>query len=124
MKTETQIVREICEWLEKGGFFFWRSNNVPVMQGTRMRALPKYTPRGLSDIMIVWRGRFIAVECKRPAQPDAREPNGRKVRGGKLTDAQREWAVGLSLAGGEFIEAFSVEDVRRELKNITGLDFD
>jgi len=62
-KKETEIQREICDYLAtRKDLFFWRSNNVPVYG----RALPKYTPRGLADIMILQTGRFIAIEVKRP----------------------------------------------------------
>ncbi len=73
-KLEKDIQREICEWLQLQGYFFWRSNNVPVFGmnngGKRtFRALPKFTPRGLPDIMvIVAGGRFLALEVKRPGQ--------------------------------------------------------
>ena len=67
-KLEKDIQREICDWLFKKEFFFWRSNNVPVFDKGRMqfRALPKYTPRGLPDIMIIFKGKFIALEVKVP----------------------------------------------------------
>lgn len=68
LEKETQNL--ICEWLDVKGFFFWRSNNVPVfaMSGSgyrTFRKLPKYTPKGLPDIIIVHHGKFIGVEVKR-----------------------------------------------------------
>lgn len=67
-KLEKDIQREICDWLFSQGFFFWRSNNMPVFDSKRMkyRALPKYTPRGLPDIMIIEKGKFIGLEVKVP----------------------------------------------------------
>lgn len=67
---EKDIQREICKWLESEGYFFWRSNNVPVFERSggkgRFRALPKYTPRGLPDIMMITYGNFIGIEVKKP----------------------------------------------------------
>ncbi len=70
-KLEKDIQREICEWLQEKGYFFWRSNNIPVFgmnNGGRrtFRTLPKFTPRGLPDIICIFNGHFIAFEVKRP----------------------------------------------------------
>jgi hypothetical protein len=69
-KLEKDIQREICDWLDSEGYFFWRNNTVPVFQqdkyGARFRKLPKYTPRGLPDIIILYFGEFIGLEVKVP----------------------------------------------------------
>ncbi|MES2287449.1 MAG: VRR-NUC domain-containing protein [Bacteroidota bacterium] len=72
-KLEKDIQREICEELDKKGYLFWRSNNIPVFgknNGGKMtfRAMPKYTPKGLPDIMLVFKGQFFALEVKRPGE--------------------------------------------------------
>lgn len=69
-KLEKDIQREICDWLFINHFFFWRSNNIPVFGRSndgvkRFRALPKYTPKGLPDIMCIVNGKFIGIEVKR-----------------------------------------------------------
>ena len=70
-KLEKDIQREICDWLQESGFFFWRNNTVPVFQrdkyGARFRKLPKYTPAGLPDIIVIHNGKFISLEVKVPA---------------------------------------------------------
>lgn len=68
---EKDIQSEIMEWLNKEGYFFWRQNNMPVygMSGSgymRWRSMPKFTPKGLPDIMIIHRGFFISFEVKLP----------------------------------------------------------
>ncbi len=117
MKSETQILLEICDWLKKEGFFFWRSNNIPAGGRTfgTFRALPKYTPRGLPDIMIVRNGTFIGLEVKREGSEDEREKNGRKIRAGKLTPDQAEWGVGLTVSGGEYYCVHSLQEVKDQL---------
>jgi hypothetical protein len=103
---EKDIQRGICDWLALKGFFFWRSNNTPVFSASgrnndgamRFRALPKYTPRGLPDIIVVHRGKFIALEVKRP--------------GAKLRAEQAEFGCKVVVAGGEYHKVCSLEDVR------------
>ncbi len=65
-KLESEIQREICDWLFNRGVFFWRHNAVPVFEKGHFRALPKYTPRGLPDVLIILDGKFIALEVKVP----------------------------------------------------------
>lgn len=65
-KLETEIMREICDWLALQKFFFWRQNNVPVFDKGHFRAMPKYTPRGLPDIIILYQGHLITLEVKVP----------------------------------------------------------
>lgn len=102
---ESQIVREICEFLEHGNFFFWRSNNVPVFshgngdnKGTmRFRALPKYTPRGIPDIMVLVKGKFVGVEVKRP--------------GAKLRPEQAEFGAKLVMNDGDYYVVHSLDEL-------------
>lgn len=113
MKTETQLLLEICDYLKREGIFFWRSNNIPAGGRTfgTFRALPKYTPRGLPDIMIVHGGKFIGLEVKREGSENEREKNGRKIRAGKLTPDQAEYGAALVKAGGDYACVRSVQDV-------------
>lgn len=100
---ESVISREICDWLELGDYFFWRSNNVPVFAMSndgvrRFRALPKHTPRGLPDIIVIHQGKFIALEVKRP--------------GAKLRPEQGEFGVKCALRGGYYYVVHSLAEVR------------
>lgn len=106
---EKDIQREICEWLKANHIFFWRSNNVPVFSTSndgvrRFRSLPKDTPRGLPDIMIVEQGKFIGVEVKRP--------------GMKLRPEQGEYGTKLVLAGGNYLVAHSLNEFVLNLAEI------
>jgi hypothetical protein len=65
-KLEKDIQREICDWLASRNYFFWRQNTVPVFDKGRFRAMPKYTPKGLPDILCVIDGHFIGLEVKVP----------------------------------------------------------
>jgi hypothetical protein len=57
-QSESQIQSSICDYLELKRYFFFRLNNIPAFQkneggGITMRRLPKHTPRGLPDIIVV-----------------------------------------------------------------------
>lgn len=71
---ESVIQREVCDYLASRGYFFWRSNNVPVFALSndgvrRFRSLPKYTPKGLPDIILVRHdGILVGIEIKRPGE--------------------------------------------------------
>lgn len=111
-QSESQIQRAVCELLKSRGLFFWRNNNFPVPG----RAMPKFTPKGLPDIMIVNGGQFIAFEVKRKKGDESeREPNGRRVRAGMLSPFQAEWAAGCSLAGGRYFTVRSLDEARQAL---------
>lgn len=107
-KLEKVIQNEIFDFLIKHNYFFWRENNIPVMQKTgakyRYRALPKHTPKGLPDIMIVNKGRFIGVEVKA------------KYR--KLTPEQADYGLKLLKNGGYYIIARSVDELQNGLREI------
>lgn len=71
---ESEIQREICDWLHVRGYFFWRQNNVPIFGVSndgkkRFRALPKYTPKGIPDILVIVGGKLIGFEVKRAGAP-------------------------------------------------------
>lgn len=101
---ESAIQNEICEALQARGIFFWRSNNIPslgrfgVDGKARFRSLPKFTPKGIADILCVVRGTFVAMEVKRP---------GKYVY---LRPEQAEWGTALALNGGIYAKVCSVEE--------------
>jgi hypothetical protein len=99
---EKDIQRTICEYLALKKFFFWRSNNIPVFgknnAGAKtFRSLPKFTPRGLPDIIILHKGKFIAVEVKRPGAP--------------LRPEQGEFGMKCELNGGFYRIVHSLEEI-------------
>lgn len=67
---EVYIQNAICAYLEIKGHVFWRSNNIPAFSRNRdgsisMRSMPKYTPKGLPDLMVIKNGQFYGLEVKR-----------------------------------------------------------
>lgn len=103
---EKIVQNAICEYLTFHSYFFWRSNNIPVFgmnnSGKRtFRALPKYTPRGIPDIIMVRKGKFIGIEVKR--------------LGAKLREEQIKFRQNILDEGGKYILAYDVSDVVKEL---------
>jgi len=105
---ESDILREVCEYLSDEGYFFWRSNNIPVFGRNNagkmtFRSLPKYTPKGLPDLIIVLKGYFIAVEVKRA--------------GAKLRPEQEEFKKTCNANGGIYFVVHSQEEMETLLLN-------
>jgi hypothetical protein len=103
---EKDIQRQICEWLQLKKYFFWRANNIPVFgknnAGARtFRSLPKFTPRGLPDIMLINKGKFVAIEVKRP--------------GAKLRPEQAEFGMKCVSNGVSYITATGIENLQEQL---------
>lgn len=98
---EGEIVRAICDYLALKKHFFWRNNNTPIFDPTRktFRAMPKYTMKGLPDIIAIKAGTFYGIEVKTPV--------------GRLSPEQHQFGRDLILAGGQYVVARSIEDVQR-----------
>ncbi len=109
---EKDIQREICDWLHESGYFFWRSNNIPVFGRSndgvsRFRALPKYTPKGLPDIICIHKGKFIGIEVKRP-----------KVF--TIRPEQVEMGEKIIKNGGYYFTVFSANEAKEKMLSVCG----
>src|SRR6185295_12982606 len=68
---ESEIQSSICDYLTLRHHFFFRANNIPAFNrntngSITMRRLPKHTPRGIADIIVVHTGFPYFLEVKRP----------------------------------------------------------
>src|SRR5689334_15853908 len=66
---ESEIQAAILDYLALRGHFCFRLNNIPAVyidrHGARQfRKLPKYTMKGIPDIVLIHNGRFYGIECK------------------------------------------------------------
>lgn len=86
--------------------------------------MPKFTPRGLPDIFLVWNGVLIGMECKREGSESEREPNGRKVRQGHLTSYQADFGMKMFMHGAEYECVRSLEQARTFLARAKGKHLD
>ena len=99
---ESDIQNSICEYLQVKKHFFFRLNNIPAFSkqkdgSVRMRRLPKFTPKGLPDIVVVKDGFFIGLEVKRPKTYQSKE--------------QKELEKELKEAGAEYYVVRSIDDL-------------
>lgn len=105
---EKDIQKEICDWLMSEKVFFWRHNNAPIFQrdkyGGRFRRQSKYTPNGLPDIMIMYKGFFIGLEVKVPNY-------------WKRTDAQVDIMERMQLAGARYYLVTSLQEAKDAMKH-------
>jgi hypothetical protein len=99
--TEGETQSAICEYLERRRHFFFRINNTPIYDARRgiFRAQPKYTPRGVADILVVKNGKAIFIEVRREK--------------GKMSPEQHEFGRNVVLAGGDYHIVRSIDDVQR-----------
>lgn len=93
---ETEIMHAIMVALSERGALVWRQNVGVAI--TRSGAHVRFGVVGMADIGVIYRGRAIQIEVKRP-------------RRGKQSDAQHAWerAV-IQRGGGIYVLARSVED--------------
>lgn len=100
---EGDIQNAICEYLHMRGRCFFRVNNIPAFNRTEgggftMRRLPKWTPRGLPDIIVVAGGLFFALEVK--------------TKIGRQSPDQKEFEALVKKHGGKYFVVRSIEDVQ------------
>ena len=97
---ESEIQKAILELLRYRGVFCWRQNVGSFKVDNRFVSMGY---KGISDIIGVLNGRFLAIEVKRPD--------------GVLSEAQVEFLRKVRRAGGIAMVAQSLEDVVRLLED-------
>ena len=83
--SEKAITKQIRDWLKLSHIFHWKQ-----IGGLGL-------PAGIADIIGIFRGKFLAIEVKRP--------------GNKLSDKQKAFLENVEKEGGIAIVAYSVNDV-------------
>lgn len=98
---ESEIQSAICDYLAYRKHFFYRTNNTPIYDTNRkvFRAMPKHTPKGISDIFVLYGARPYFLEVKRP--------------GSYQTPEQREFQKRAEFAGAIYAVVRSIEDVQQ-----------
>jgi hypothetical protein len=100
---ENDILQAICEFLWYNKIFFYRNNNTPTYDAARRayRAMPKWGMKGISDIVGVFRGRPMYIECK--------------VKGKYASKEQKEFIQKILDEGGIAGVCRSIDDVKKLL---------
>lgn len=98
---ERDIQSAICDYLALRKHFFYRNNNTPIFDTARQRfrAMPKYTPKGISDIVVVHTGRPYFLEVKRPGTYQSAD--------------QRDFQKRAQQAGALYAVVRSIDDVQQ-----------
>lgn len=103
---ESMIVKACLSSLERAGVFHYR-NNTGAFRGEYKgkRRFVRFGAPGAPDIIAVYRGRCIGIECKRS--------------GGRPSEAQRRFGAALEAAGGVYIVVSDTEEAAKIGMSIT-----
>ena len=102
--SESQLKRQILDFLRWKGILCWNNRTVGVWNAKTERYIPAPL-KGCSDIFGIIKnkdGKFLAIECK--------------VGNNLLTPYQEEFLRQINENNGIGIVCYSLEDVERELK--------
>jgi Holliday junction resolvase len=105
---EAEIQRQIAEWLTLQGALVVRINSggIKATHNGKDRFFRFNSAEGCSDLLVCWKGRYLAIEVKRPGGKTDKE---RKAR-------QEEFAARVRKAGGIAMTVTCIEDVQEALK--------
>lgn len=102
--TEKQIESTILDYLNRHpDSFAFKVNTVGVydpIKGIHRRP-GRFTLKGTADIIGMWKGKFLAIEVKKP--------------GGRPTTEQKAFVKKIISMGGVAFFAFNLEDVKHHL---------
>jgi hypothetical protein len=100
VRTETDIKKEIAAYLDSLGerCYHFPFHNVG------------YARKGIPDRIVCYRGRFLALEVKRPPEERKKNPEAEKWQ-------ERELSA-INAAGGDAYVVWSVDQVRRAIMDI------
>lgn len=111
--TEHQIMSLIHDFLRYKGLAVWRMNTGAVKseytyktgpkKGTTKSRMVRFATPGFADLVGIYKGRFMAIEVKRPSTKK------------DLTPWQESFLETVKLKGGIAFVATSIEDVEKEL---------
>lgn len=107
---EKEVQAQIVQWLTLQGVLWIRINSgsmTGAANGGQKRWHVRFCSTGrdeesISDLLCCWRGRFVAIEVKRP--------------GKKTSDKQQEFLIRVQNNGGIGIVAWCLEDVQSALE--------
>lgn len=107
---ETQIQNQICEYLALKGYFFFRSNNIPVYspKDKIFRRMPKYGMLGVPDIILI-------LTCKNIGVMVGLEVKKEKTYQSK---SQKQFQKELEEVGGFYFIVRSIDDCIKAIKDV------
>ena len=96
---ESDISNSICEYLTIKKHYFWRTNNIPVFDPRKkvFHRMPKYSVKGVSDLILLKNGIAYFLEVKR--------------KNTKQSPSQLLFEAMVRKGGAEYFIVRSVDDV-------------
>ena len=96
--SEHEVQTTIIDWLKMKRIFFWRANNgaMSIAHKGKSRFI-RFGKKGSPDIFVIVGGKIFGIEVK--------------AANGYQSQVQREFETEFTRAGGEYILAYSLEDV-------------
>jgi len=104
LKPEGQIKRQICEFLSTQNCLFWIQESVGIWDPNRkifLRRKSPYQRKGISDILGIYQGKFLAIEVK--------------CKGSSPSPEQKTFLQDIQINGGIAFVARSIDDVIKGL---------
>lgn len=97
---ERDTQKQILDWLSRKGIFHYRQNT----GGAKLKGFyVKFGKPGAPDIVAVIKGVFVGIEVKKVGESQS--------------EKQVTFEQNITLAGGRYILAYSLEDVTRVLES-------
>ena len=98
---EGLALNAVCEYLHMQGYSFFRVNNGGVYDPTKdiMRRPAKWTVKGVSDLIVIWKGQTFFIEVKSSV--------------GKLSADQEAFCAMIEDNGCDYHVVRGVEDIQR-----------
>ena len=98
---EKHIQAQILHYLALKNVFHWRNNTGgATYQGKNgKKSFVRFGQPGMSDILGIYKGKFLAIEVKRP--------------GGKVTELQKKFLEAIESNDGIAILAYDLDDVKK-----------
>ena len=97
---EGDVLRAVLDYLGYAKIFHHRNNSGAYK--TERGGLVRFGARGSPDVIVVYRGQYIGIECKSSE--------------GKQSESQREFQQRLEDAGGVYLLVRSVDDLEQFFK--------
>lgn len=105
-QTEQDIQKDICHYLEKQGYLFWRFSPETYNAKLDIHIKHRFVPNGLSDLMVLHKGDTKAFPSPCLIGLEVKKPGG-KASANQLTMQRR-----FGLANHEYFFVKSVDEVK------------
>lgn len=102
---ETIVRNSICSWLRLQKAFVFVHDSVGIYDPIKRRFRKNHNPyriKGVSDILGIWRNKFLAIEVKNEK--------------GRASPEQKQFIARVNEYGGIGFVARSIDDCERELR--------